>query len=237
MTPEEVAVLNAEIHGIKNGIPLTLSSLTLNLSLVSGAYFITRASVDLNRYSGIPGVQFSVAATGTPAKTALFSGVITAGTGEMLGGEKISTWVNHPDLYPYETFNTSGCDITQAINSVGTGAASAQVSAVADVLYKFTSTVAVVSGGAPLWGFNSSIVRDGQTETPLLFSSGDQYVTNKNNAGYIVVQRGSATEFSAVGNTLKPVLTPDTTGILAAALTNGGIDANAVTKVVTVSRP
>src|SRR5512133_1769017 len=80
MTPAEVAALDLEIKAIKSGTPLTLSSLTLYMSLVSGAYFLTRSSVDLTRYAGIAGVQYSVAATGTPAVTAVYSGTITAGT-------------------------------------------------------------------------------------------------------------------------------------------------------------
>lgn len=48
----------------------------------------------------------------------------TAPSGEALGDELITSWTNNAGSYPFETFTTSGINITSAINSSGLGYAS-----------------------------------------------------------------------------------------------------------------
>jgi len=235
MTPEEVAVLNAEIHGIKNGIPLTLSSLTLNLSLVSGAYFITRSSTNLNRYSGISGVQYSVAATGTPATTAVYSGV-SAGTGETLDVNVITdpTFANDALWTIKEagwavSGNKGVATATTANIGMGTG-----VSIAAGSLVKFASDLVVTTGSARM---RFGGVTD---DTPLFTTSGAKtaYLTKKATHTFNVLVDGVDAFTGTVANyVVTKVLTPDSTGILAAALTAGAINTAAATYVVTVSKP
>jgi len=236
MTPAEVAALDAEIKGIKSGTPLTISSLTLYMSLVSGAYFIHNVKAagvafDLNRYSGISGVQYSVAATGTPATTAVFSGAITAGTSEtytdiLAGWDFTSGWTPEVvttiiDSNSYSTTGTGG--LYTSTNKTILGA-----------LYK--ATFGSDYSGDKMHFSNTAGVTTG---SPLNLTSavGTTYVTSNATQLRVCIRHVGEATGNISNMKLEKVLTPDTTGILAAALTDGGIDANAVTKVVTVSRP
>jgi hypothetical protein len=239
MTPAEVAALDLEIKGIKAGTPLTLSSLTLNLSLVSGAYFITRASIDLNRYSGISGVQYSVAATGVPLTTAVFSGAITAGTVETLDVDLVDAWTNL-GAYPFETFTPgTGSAITQAVNSTGAAIANKTVSSVAGALYKLAVEIIKASGTPPKysWGNAANMGTPNLPDVTGVLVTGSYYATTPAIYAAPGIVALSAVDFSMPSHSLKKVLTPDATGILAAALTNGGIAPNSATFVVTVSKP
>lgn len=241
MTDAEKAALDLEIKSIKAGTPLTLSSLTLNLSLVSGAYFITRSSVDLNRYSGISGVQYSVAATGTPATTAVFSGAITAGTGETLG----SGLFNNSDFASDEPPGTAwargdGWTISGGVAAINGGAAyktiTQQPASVGQgKLLKTVFDIATWTSGGKLQAVvgNQGIGTERSSTGTFI-----QYLTVATTSKICGITTRADAVVATIDNVnFYIVLTPDATGILAAALTNGGIAANSATYVVTVSKP
>lgn len=226
MTYAEMVILDLEIKEIKRpGGSLTISSLTAYLSLAIGFYFPTHCSVDLNRYTGIPGVRFSFAATGTPAVTAVFSGV-TAGTGETLGSD---VYAGFDFTSGYTTINATVNDSNTFTTTGINGAVAKSVAETVGALYKF-SFLANETGGVSLLLDNagSFSVADGSVGVYRTVG-GTGSIRVRNSVSGIVVD---VTTLSG-----QKVLTPDTTGFTASALTNGGINPNATSFVCTITKP
>ena len=255
LTPAEIAALDLEIKGIKSGTPLTLSSLTCNLSLISGAYFITRASTDLNRYSGISGVQYSVAATGTPATTAVYSGAITAGTGETL-----AEVLNSNPTFDVNTTGWSAGD--SGLSSVAGGYsnnclqvdrtggalqyASQGILSTVGKLERLSAYIKSGTSGNETYKIYAADIGGGSYGSPKItgtssasWVNGIGYFTASAVAGTIYTVKDSGTAGTMLFDEVyvQQVLTPDATGIIAAALTAGAINTAAATYVVTVSKP
>lgn len=240
MTDAEKLALDLEIKGIKSGTPLTLSSLTLNLSL--DGKFITRVAAagvafDLNRYSGISGVQYSVAATGTPAVTAVFGGTVAAGTGETIDANLFTNGDFASDEPPGTAWSkAAGYTVSGGVlvaASVAGSAACSQSLGTAGSLYKFTWDLVSCTAGGFRSRLSSTIFGAART-VPATYVN---YMTSGLTGSGVGFQ-SSGTSSGTIDNAIvQKVLTPDTTGILASTLTDGGINANSATYTVTISKP
>jgi hypothetical protein len=123
----------------------TLSGVTMNISRVTGYDFITNPSSDLTGYVG----QVFKVNDGTGKY--LYVKALAAGSGETLGENLISSWTNYVGD-AFETFTSSGLDVTQAIET-GTGgrAISENLSGgLEGALIKIGGTLTYVSGSGVL---------------------------------------------------------------------------------------
>jgi hypothetical protein len=139
----------------------------------------------------------------------------TAPGGEALGDELITGWTN--STAPYETFTTSGTDITSAINTTSAGIAYCNTSLTNGALYRFVVTLTVNSGVAPNVSMRvSSISGDRTFILPAGGATGayEQYTTLTVAAAYVQFSAGDPVNFSASGNSLKKLTTPPATGVL-----------------------
>jgi len=191
---------------------------------------VSLANLRLSLVSTAPFVDFSAAGTLTPyrnwrlvltdsaGKTAK-ARIVSAGTGETLGSEIITSWTN----VAMETLTVSGTDITEATNSVSTGSAIVAAPIVgAGGLYKFVlGAYTLVSGADPAFRItNQSNAGSGGTDelvlAPPSASTSYRSLNGTRYAGYRFLASGSIT---ASGHSLKQVLTPSATGVVTSTWT------------------
>lgn len=179
---------------------------------------VTRANMKISAVNGTAFVDFSAAdvltnylgrkLTITDSKGKKLVGYIkAAGTGETLDSELISSWTNNV-TNPYETFTSSGKDITSAINTTTTGFCTSTVGVSANKLYNAVTNLTLNSGTAP----NLRLYDDNKVIIAASVGAQTGYVTataTSNAIGYYI---SVATNFSVTAS-LKQVLTPSATGV------------------------
>jgi hypothetical protein len=154
----------------------------------------------------------------------IFGYAKAAGAGETLDVERLTTWVNNGNTY--ETFTSSGSDITSAIESNTNGFSYSNIATQAiGNLMKLVSTVTLNSGTAPVATLYSGT---GITEAPnasfgtltaganAIYRTATGVHTHIDFLNYLTNGNWSAT-----GNSLKKVLTPAATGITISTLPGG----------------
>ncbi len=152
-----------------------------------------------------------------------------AGDGEGLGDELVTTWMNAGGSSGFETLTLSGSDITEAINTTGIAFAY-PCTATTGRLYNVVSAgYTLNSGTAPKFGFANGA--SGTTFPVFTKGGGAQYYTcpptiSGISISYIGIGVGGiATNFSLTGTSIKPVLTPSTSGATIVSA-KGGATAN-----------
>jgi len=186
---------------------------------VTGA--VSLANSRLSLVDGTAFVDFSAAGTLTPylnhrltltdsAGKKAVGYIKAAGTGETLDSEILDAWTNN-GANPFETFTTSGSDITQAVNSTGVGVAYKVFSVVNGALYKYTNTYSKTSGADPYL----RTVRTSSLIDPVvsLTRNGITYVVGVATQDRIAVAAVTTSDFALINNSLKQVLTPSATGV------------------------
>ncbi len=135
--------------------------------------------------------------------------------GEALGTEKLTGWTNRAPAQDYETFTTSGKDITSAIETGTLGQADSNTfgSIAQGSLNKFVSTVTKTSGA----DISLLITKPDSTpwwiESTLVNGANTLYITatNTGTTGYAVVSNIAASNWSAV-NSFKQITECVSTG-------------------------
>lgn len=157
----------------------------------------------------------------------MLKGVLkAAGTGETLGDELITSLTNGI-THPYETFTTSGTDISSAINSSGLGNALAPnfgASSLGELYKVVVAGITLNSGALP----NIRIAYQGEFGTTLFgipMITGTSYATSilAATSSYPCVASSATSNFSANGISLKKVLTPSSSGATITTLKNGDV--------------
>jgi len=137
----------------------------------------------------------------------MLKGVLkAAGTGETLGNELITGWTNSL-TNPYETFTTSGKDVTSAVNSSDIGTSNTNNCFSSRKLYYIVINTTINSGFSShyrAYSSNSIIISSGAGEK-------SSYYTAASNDNYLGVYQSTIGDWSATF-TIKQVLTPSASG-------------------------
>ncbi len=199
---------------------------------------VTQANMRLSSVDGTAFVDFSLASvltlnakltiTDSASKT-LIGYFKAAGTGETTGAEKITGWTNNV-TYSYDTFTTSGTEITSAIIATGVGIGYTNSFApTSGILMKMVTTLTINSGAAPKWLFAEAIDGSGAViqadGNGILMSAGANivYRTAISGLNYLLFYNSGAQNFSTASTLLKQVLTPSTTGATIVSAAGGSI--------------
>lgn len=187
--------------------------------IISGSF--TRDTVKLSLADGFAFLDLSIAQSLTP----YLGGKITitdstgkkaigyikaAGTGETLGDEIITGWTNAS----YETFASSGKDISSAINTSSIGVANSNVwSITKGKVYKILATLTLNSGTAPSLTVRS-VMNTLLSTTALTAGANEFYKMTYNTFadGKATIQVNSASDFACTFSG-KQLLTPSATGV------------------------
>lgn len=215
-----IKTINNNVKAIKNGGSVKITGLTCNLSLTNGSAFITNPSTDLRPYVG-----YGITLLDT---VGIVRGYIkAAGTGETYGAEKITGFTNSGS-FPFETFTTSGVDISEAINSTSFGAGgSNNLSLSSGNLFLYTSAITINSGVLSAISIGQQDATIGSyilMGTSVTTGNKSIYVTTTNDVHDIlgfVVSSDVAVNFSALNNSLKVVATPSITGVTITSTAGG----------------
>ena len=215
----------------------SIASFTCNLSTVAGAAFVTQPSADLTRYIGCK-------LTLNDGTQNLVGWIKAAGTAETLSDTYVTGWTNTS----FETFTTSGADITSAINSDSSGLAYTEITPlVAGYLVK-SSFAITHNGGNSLSGLyrigsSAALAAPNITATP---AAGANSIYRTCLAAYTHVGwfRTVTIDFSVASYSLKQVLTPSATGVRIVSTqggtiynwaSDGGINPNAASFTATIT--
>jgi hypothetical protein len=213
LTTEEIAVLNSNIRLIKNGRTITLLAQTVNISNPAGGpLFLSNPLTDLRWMAGL-GWYLTLTENTNTLKVL----VGAAGTGETLDAELLTAVTNYVTL-PFDTFITSGKDVTSAIKLLALGqqvALNNSITVATGALYKVVTDLTLSSGTAPLyelfwnessWEVSFSIPEGASSKYQTVISNGElTYAGALDASGYV-------TNFSLT-QSLKKVLTPSATGV------------------------
>jgi hypothetical protein len=194
----------------------------LRISAVDGTAFLDNCSALLPYADGNHRIEIY------DASGRMLKGVLkAAGTGETLGDELQAGWTNSDSL-PYETFTSSGLDITEAAETGVSGRAAGNSAMTAGHLVKFGFSVTVNSGNISMSYYGksatSAIAFAGQSDR-IQMSAGAQsgyqtlYVVNV----YCGFRSEAAVNFSISGYTNKQVLTPSSSGATIVSAKGGAI--------------
>ncbi len=185
----------------------------LRISSVNGTAFLDNCPADI------------IAAAGTgaivniyDASSRLISGKPdSVGSSEGLSGELIDGWTNHAS-YPYETFNSTGADIIQAINlTAASGIAYKATTSIAGALYKVTATVTKTSGTSPLldWGTSNTYGNPKVRLSTAFGTTSGLYSTTPGAYTYFGFWNASTPiNFAVSGFSLKQVTAPSSSGVI-----------------------
>jgi len=130
-----------------------------------------------------------------------------------LGSNLVTSWANRGAV-PYETFTSSGANITNAINTTGSSQVHAEVNLEVGKQYEITVDLTLDSGTAPFVGFQDAVGGSGGSVDAQLLSAGENTITTvavANDNFLMFNNNATTTEFSAVV-TLKEVLATDSQG-------------------------
>ena len=232
------STVDSYIKSVKAGGAVTLTGQKAKFSTVA-PIFVTQASQDL-RWLAILNATTPLTATFNDGTNTLAMTPVAAGTGETLGSELITTWVN--SIYPFETLtvNANGHDITRAVNTAGDyGAAISNVLGTsAGQLLKWVYTRTVASGAIPKISLrlNNALTQPTPAEGPDVTTSGTSYTTvNGDRIAANFLDDTSGTDFAAT-HSVKRVTTPDSTGFTASNLVGASFNPNAAGFTLTVTK-
>ena len=130
-----------------------------------------------------------------------------------LGSNLVTSWANRGAV-PYETFTSSGANITNAINTTTSAQTHAEVNLTVGKLYKIVVDLTLDSGTAPFVGFQDAVGGSAGSVEAQLLSAGENTITTvavANDNFLMINNNATTTEFSAVV-TLKEVLATDSQG-------------------------
>lgn len=227
-TSAQIAAIDANIKAIKYGAGITLSSVTAKMSLVAPR-LVTQSSVDLRPYALIPGVQISIS-DGT--KVAVYSG-LTVGTGETYTEKLLDTSFDDTSKWLKENgtitvsggqgfFTNSGSGLSLYQSNIETS----------KELYVVSVNVASITSGSIRSALNSvSVVQ------PLVVGDNVGYLTTVNSGNANIITFSANTTAVVNSFSVKKVLTASTTGLDATTLSDAGINANAASFTITITRP
>jgi hypothetical protein len=237
LTSAQILALDANIKAIKYGAGLTLSGVTVNTANYgNGLQFLTNSSIDLRPYVG-----FYININNGLNFTGLVGSV---GTVESLGTERISSWGNETNSNPFETFTSSGTDITQAVNSSGGGRCSTNADSdlTHSALYKMISNITVNSGtiSGYKFGLSSAVLGFSPAIWSAVLGAGvntwyihnDDTTVNRN----VGIWGTGNIDFSANGNSFKQVLGPNSNGVwLTSYIADPSFNYNTLSATITIT--
>jgi len=183
-----------------------MSTFTGHLSLVNGYAFLTDASVDLRPFAG----QLITISDGTNTIQAYVGG--QSGAGETYQSNLLSSFTSTGGT-KYDTFTTSGANITSAINITAHNgyANSGALTLTIGALYLNVITFTLNSGSAPyiMWASNGATPPSPTDFSVLLANGANNIYATFNHASYNYewIYQNSITNWSSV-NVNKQVLTP-----------------------------
>jgi hypothetical protein len=215
-------------------VDTTLSGVTMNISRVAGADFITNPSSDLTGYVG----QVMKINDGTGKY--LYVKPLAAGTGEALGEELLLSWTNHP-TQGFDTFTTAGREVSSAIELTSGGRAYAAITTTVGALYKVTPTgYTLNTGTAPRWGaFQLPEVTTGDGEWDRYYDASGpvEFYFTKKVAAYIGLRAVfAATNFAVTDTSVKQVTAPSATGVTFEYISvDSGFNYNATSFTIQIS--
>jgi len=235
--------IDQNIKQIKYASGVVLNAVTCNLSVVDGTAFITNPSVDLRPYIGC---KLSI----SDGSKALVGFGKAVGTGETLGDELIDTWTNGSAGVAWDTLTLSGSDIVSAIQATDstTYCYKAPATPLGALLKGSITAYTKSSGVDPTFRIGAPDVSLGAGAVIATAASGlNLYGTQTAAQGTSACgfRTYYASSFSASGISVKQVLTPSSTGITIVSTkdgttynwaSNGGINANAASYTVTITK-
>ena len=192
----------------------TVTSGTLHLDTTSTAMFF-HDSLDFSAYAAGTEAKYLLAFyAGSTLVGAGYGGAV--GGGEALGSELLDTWINGA-TYPYDTFITSGKDITSVIEA-DAGRAHVVVDLTIGKIYKGYVDVTLNSGSRPGLGLTTVADAFNQDFTAYTLSAGAniKYFTHKDAAGvrWTLYQPANAAGNWSSVNSLEPLTDVPATGLI-----------------------
>ena len=186
----------------------------LRISSVNGTAFLDNCPADI---LAAVGAQIKI----YDSSSRYLQGVIdVAGSSEGLGGEKITGWTNVV-TYPFDTFSSSGVDISSAINTAGTSerCVTNSISFSALGLYKNVIPFNLISGGG--WDYfysgyclsnGSGFIMQFHLPTSATYTA---YITQTDIIrAYLGLRSGNAVNFSISAPSIKQVTAPSANGVI-----------------------
>lgn len=186
----------------------------LRISAVDGTAFIDNAGATIPTYAdGNHQIEIY------DDSNRMLRGVLkAAGTGETLGDEVFSSWANSGTA-PFETFTSSGLDISEATETGTTGRALGNTTTIELGLYKFGFTTSLLSGtfsANHTFVFSAAATGNysNQARQTITLASGAQsgYGTILTSANYVAWRTVSAISFAIADFTFKQVTAPSSSG-------------------------
>lgn len=232
LTNAQVAALDANIKSIKYGSGIVLNAVTANLSIVDGKAFVTNPSVDLRPYLGFK-LSFS------DGSKALVGYGKAAGTGETLGSNLLAGFDFTSDWAVFD----ANASITDSNSFATTANSGLWKNIFAQYrLYKSVFARTTTASASDIWNGSDT----GRTQ--ISNGNGTFYSTARLNTGlqrniYIRNAGAGTTDVSTLS--LYDVLTPSATGLTIVSTaggttynwaSNGGINANAASFTVTITK-
>lgn len=181
----------------------------LRISSVDGTAFLDNCAALVPYADGLHRVEIY-----DSAGRQLVGYLSAQGAGETLGEEQLTSWSNFAGYY--ETFETTGKDITLAINTSGIGIGETNALALIGQLIKATNTVTVNSGDGPTFYY------EGLTEASLGAAHATYYITTNKNGCRFRIYNATASSYSSM-STEKIVLTPSTDGCTIVSAKSGAV--------------
>ena len=198
--------------------PATFGPENNRSSYADGQSWIGYAGADFGAAGLVDGTWYLVVQKDSAGRMAygyVLGGAAGLGTGEVLGEELVTTWTNHASA-SFDTFISSGSDITSAIYLGSTAAlaySTLSSATVAKKQYKVTSNLTINSGTVYRFGLRVSSGGGALYSISTVGSSSNITLYPVAYLSFTVLTywANSAVDFSATGHSVKEVLTPDAT--------------------------
>jgi len=221
-TPADITIINANMKLIKYSTGITISSLTAKMGLVltDGKVPVTQCSTPISPYALISGASFDFF---DGAKHVVFTGG-AAGTGETYGTDLIAGW----NLTNWGIIAAATVVDADTFSTTGNGGVSKQI-LINGALFKVAFSRSTTASACDV--FDSTAVG-------VKFTNGNStgYGTSVDaNRNLYIRNTGAGSTDVATISTFQ-VLTADTTGLNATAVTDGGVTANSATWTLTITR-
>lgn len=218
------------------------SAVTLEMSAVNGAAFITQVSGSIP-FSSYLNRKITI----SDGSNSISGFIKSVGTGETYGAEIVSSWTNFGAGSEYGTFTTAGANITSAIHD-GVGYAyskSNDCELTIGALYKDVATLTLNSGETPWHAVGSNSGNTGDMSDNLSAGANTRIFTfNTTDYDFLLVRSNNAADFSCTFS-LKQITAPDSSGCTIVSArggatynwtSNGGINPNAANYTVTIEQ-
>lgn len=241
LTKAQIVAIDSNIRLIKYSTGITLASITAKVSIADK--FITQSSVDLRPYALIPESQFSLS-DGT--KSIVYSGAMTAGSGETLDKEVIPNNLFTDNITGWAVASSATIawvagELELTITGVGGGFTQTITGLTTGALYKRSTTARSGTFTAAM-SFTDigGLTAFGPAFTPVATEGTySQYITTIGTSDVFTIKRLTPLTGTGYYNSVseKRVLTPDTTGFSSGTVTDAGVDPNIVSWAVTITKP